>query len=135
MAELHNTSTPHEHLVQEDFVVGGYNNGDLKFKGRLFSEGSFYDEDNGILTRMRLFVLAEKSLVYSVVSGAGEDKERRCYVLSMENDFCKINNGITKIVLPVEMLFTAVCGLCGLSDEHEDELKETFEEAMLSIVA
>jgi hypothetical protein len=114
----------------EEFVLQGYDNGELHFRGRLFSEGSFFDEESGALTRMRLFVLGDKRIVYSVVSGSGEQKDRRIYVLKIEDDMCNIDNGQMNIDLPWDMLFTAVFGLCGLDESREQELRSTLEESL-----
>ena len=116
--------------AHEEFVLQGYNNGELHFRGSLFSEGSFFDEESGALTRMRLFMLGDRRIVYSVVSGAGEHKDRRIYVLKIEGDMCSIDNGQMSISLSQEMLFAAVFGLCGLDESREQELRSAFEESL-----
>ena len=114
----------------EEFVLQGYNNGELHFRGRLFSEGSFFDEESGALTRMRLFMLGDRRIVYSVVSGSGDQKDRRIYVLKIEEDTCSIDNGQMSISLSQDMLFAAVFGLCGLDESREQELRSTLEESL-----
>lgn len=119
----------------EEFTVQGYNGGDLTFTGRLFSEGSFFDDESGSLTRLRLFTLGGNRLVYSVVSGAGKQKDRRVYMLKVEDNSCQIDNGQQSIAMPVEMLFTAVSGLCGLEAGQESELRAALEESLIAVSA
>lgn len=119
----------------EEFTLQGYGNRDLTFNGRLFSEGSFFDEESGSLTRLRLFALEDNRLVYSVVSGTGKEKDRRVYILTVDKDFCQIDSGQQQITLPVEMLFTAAFGLCGLEAGQESELRAALEESLLAVSA
>ncbi|MDR2893747.1 MAG: hypothetical protein LBV80_11845 [Deltaproteobacteria bacterium] len=119
----------------EEFTLQGYQGGDFCFRGRLFSEGSFFDEESRALIRLRLFALPDNRLVYSVVSGSGEQKDRRVYVLKVENDVCHIDNGSQNLTLPLEMLFSAVFGLCGLADGRENELRAAMEESLNVVVA
>lgn len=120
---------------QEEFTLPGYGDGSLSFTGRLFSEGSFFDEEQGSLTRLRLFALDEKRLVYSVVSGSGEGKDRRVYQLKVDQDFCQIDNGRQRITLPVDMMFTAVFGICGLAPGQETEIRAALEESLSAVGA
>lgn len=119
----------------EEFTVQGYNGGDLTFTGRLFSEGSFFDDESGSLTRLRLFTMGGNRLVYSVVSGAGKHKDRRVYVLKVDKENCQIDNGQQHIEMPVEMLFTAVFGLCGLEAGQESDLRAALEESLQAVSA
>jgi hypothetical protein len=120
---------------QEMFTLSGYKGSEFTFGGRLFSEGSFFDEENGSLTRLRLFALDENRLVYSVVSGAGADKDRRVYLLRADQDFCQIDNGRQRVTLPLDMLFTAVFGICGLAPEQESEIRAALEESLSAVGA
>ena len=119
---------------EEEFTIGGYNDGNLCFKGRLFSEGSFFDEEHRSITSLRLFAVGASRFVYSVASGSGSHKERRAYVLNVQGEMCDIDNGINNICLPLEMLFSAVFGLCGVnSAQDEFGLKATMEECLRAV--
>lgn len=123
---------------QEEFSLAGYNGQNFEFTGRLFSEGSFFDAENGKLTRLRLFAMQDGRLVYHVVSShgsSGESKDRRVYVLSVENELCHIDNGRQGISLPMDMLFAAVYGLCGMDASQEEELKATLQESLRAVGA
>ncbi len=122
--------TGHSGGQLEEFTLQGYQGGDFSFRGRLFSEGSFFDEDSRTLIRLRLFAMADNRLVYSVVSGSGKHKDRRVYVLRVENDVCHIDNGSQNLTLPLDMLFSAVFGLCGLADGRESDLRAALEESL-----
>ena len=63
------------------------NGGEMNFRGRLFSEFSWYDEDEASLTSQKLYVTDTHEQVYSVVSGAGKTCERRAYKINMHGDF------------------------------------------------
>jgi hypothetical protein len=120
---------------RENFTLSGYRDGDFTFSGRLFSEGSFFDPESGALTRLRLFALRDNRLVYSVVSSSGERKDRRVYILKVENDICHIDNGRQSLALPVDMLFSAVFGLCGIDPAQTGDLRAVLEESLSSASA
>jgi hypothetical protein len=119
----------------ESFTLSGYKSGDFTFSGRLFSEGSFFDSDSGVLTRLRLFALEDNRLVYSVVSGSGASKDHRVYILKVEKDICHIDNGQQNLTLPVDMLFNAVFGLCGVDPVQENDLRAVLEESLNAAIA
>lgn len=124
--------------VQEHFSLSGYNDGKLDFTGRLFSEGSFFDAENGVLTRLRLFATHDNRLVYHVASSSGsmgENKDRRVYILTVDGEICHIDNGRQSVCLPMEMLFAAVYGLCGMDSSQEEELRTTLQESLRAVGA
>jgi hypothetical protein len=92
----------------EEFTLPGYGNGNLVFRGRLFSEGSFFDGEGGGLTRLRLFAMEDRSVVYYVVSSLGEEKSRRVYILRVEGELCHVDNGRRHLTLPLEPLLDSV---------------------------
>jgi hypothetical protein len=121
---------------QEEFSLTGYNDGKFEFTGRLFSEGSFFDAENGMLTRLRLFAMQDGRLVYHVVSsGSGPDerKDRRVYVLHVEDDICHIDNGKQSVSMPMDMLFDAVYSFCGMESSQKEELKATLRESLRAV--
>lgn len=123
---------------QEEFSLAGYGGGKFDFTGRLFSEGSFFDAENGTLTRLRLFAMQDGRLVYHVVSSSGsvgENKERRVYVLTVDGELCHIDSGRQSVTLPMDMLFAAVYGLCGMDASQEDELRATLQESLRAVSA
>ena len=110
------------------------NGAELYFSGKLYSESSYYDEETATLTRLRLFVTDNGEQIYSIVSGSGSEKTRRHYVVAPEGEFYRVSNGIQTLTLPLEMLFAAVFGLCGIDPDRADELKPAFEENLRMIV-
>lgn len=90
------------------------NGADIAFLGRLFAESSWYDEDTDTLTRQKLYVTEQNEQVYYIVSGAGQNRSRRAYRVSVMGDHCVIHNGASEMVLQFDMLMLAVRGLCGL---------------------
>ena len=117
-----------EPSLGEKVTLKSENGTELTFTGRLFSESSYYDQDTTHLTRLRLFVTEEKELVYSIISGSGNEKTRRYYTVAVEGSLCRMSDGVLSINVPVEMLFSAVFGLCGIDPARAEELRPLFEE-------
>lgn len=114
----------------EEHVLYTDTGAEVRFRGRLFSESSFFDEDAASLTRLKLYVTDDNRQVYSVVSGPGAAKSRRVYVLRVEDDLCHINNGAQDIALHTDMLLTAVFGLCGINPAQAESLKAALEDTL-----
>ena len=112
-----------EHVLQND--AGN----EVRFYGKLFSETSYYDEDQGSLTRLRLFVTNDGRQVYSIISGSTTEKSRRVYIMRMEDDLCHISNGSFEITLHTDMLMTAVFKLCGMDPSQGEEIKAFLEDS------
>jgi len=112
----------------EKVVLRSDNGSALDFRGQLYSESSYYDEESGCLTRLRLFVTESGEQVYAIVSGTGAEKRRRHYIVAPEGEFYRISDGVQTMRLPLEMLFASVFGLCGLDPARAEELKPAFEE-------
>jgi len=96
---------------------------DITFRGRLFAECSWYDEEHEMLTRQKLYVTDTNEHIYYLVSHSGEERHRRAYRLSVLGDRCVIHNGNTEMVLQFDMLMLAVRGLCGMSAEAEPAIE------------
>ena len=110
------------------------NGAELQFNGRLYSESTYYDEDSATLTRLRLYITDKNEQVYSIVSGSGQEKKRRYYVVAQDEDMYCISNGVHTLRLPLELLFASVFGLCGIDPERAEELKPEFEETLRMII-
>lgn len=100
--------------AMEDVCLKHDNGADIKFRGRLFSECSWYDEENGVLTKQKLYMAENNEQVYYIASGNGAQRERRAYRIAVMGDHCVIHNGVNEIVLQFDMLMLAVRALCGL---------------------
>ena len=110
------------HKTMEDICLKQDNGCDFRFRGRLFSECSWYDEAAGLLTRQKLYVTSENEQVYHIVRSGGQTRSRHAYRLFMREDTCVIHNGTTEIALQFDMLMLAVRGLCGLADSATPSL-------------
>ena len=120
--------------LTEKIFLRSDNGAELYFCGQLYSESSYYDEDTATLTRLRLFITDTGEQVYSIVSGSGTQKHRRHYLVSAMGQRCRVSDGVQTLVLPVEMLFAAVFGLCGIDPERAEELRPAFEENLRMII-
>ena len=100
----------------DDICLKHDNGEDLRFRGRLFSECSWYDEESGTLTRQQLYVTDTREQVYYIVRSRGHERTRHAYRLSVRGETCVIHNGATEMVLQFDLLMLAVRGLCGLDD-------------------
>ena len=86
-----------------------HDNGDaLRFRGRLYSECSFFDEENGSLTRQQLYVTDAGEQIYYIVRGTGKDRSRVAYRVSVDGDSCVMDNGKESIAMSFDMLMLAV---------------------------
>jgi hypothetical protein len=101
----------------EDVSLAHDNGPDIHFRGRLFAECSWYDEEREALTRQKLYVTDTNEHIYYLVSHIGEERQRRAYRLSVLGDRCVIHNGNTEMVLHFDMLMLAVRNLCGMKNE------------------
>ena len=116
--------------AMENLCLKGDYDAEISFRGRLFSECSYFDEDTRAITRQRLYVTDQGEQVYAIVSGLGGQKESRVYKLKLEGDHCIIHNGRSEIVLGTEMLLTCVRGLCGLDETGSASLLASLEETL-----
>ena len=112
-----------EHVLQDD--AGN----EVRFQGKLFSESSYFDEEEGAITRLKLYVTDDGRQVYSVVSGSGAVKNRRVYTLRIEGDLCHIQNGNQEIPLETDMLLAVVFGLCGIDASQGEALRSFLEDS------
>jgi hypothetical protein len=117
----------------EKIFLRSDNGAELSFCGRLYSESSYYDEESGRMTRWRLFLTDKGEQVYSIVSSAGAQKERRHYIVTRDGDRYRFSNGVQTLSVELETLFAAVFGLCGIDPGRAEELKPAFEENLRMI--
>lgn len=101
----------------------------FSFSGRQFAGGSWYDEENGVLTRQSLYATSENEHVYVITSGTGQSRSRRAYRISLQGERCVIHDGRTEMTIDLEMLLLAVRALTGL-DKDETPLLEIVEETL-----
>lgn len=98
----------------ENICLKHDNGEDFVFRGRLFSECSWYDESSAMLTRQKLYVTDNNEQVYYIVRSTGHERTKHAYKLTMQKDTCVIHNGHAEISLKFDLLMLAVRGLCGL---------------------
>jgi hypothetical protein len=102
--------------VMEEICLKQDDGCDFRFRGRLFSECSWYDESQALLTRQKLYVTRDNEQIYYIVRSGRGIRSRQAYRLFMRGDTCVIHNGSTEIALQFDMLMLAVRSLCGLDD-------------------
>lgn len=119
-------------ITSEEFVLRNDAGDEVRFKGKLFSESSYYDEDQGALTRLKLFVTDDGRQVYSVVSNSSTAKWRRVYTMQVEGDLCHISNGMQEMTLDIDMLLTVVSGLCGIDAVQGETVRAFLEDSKKS---
>ncbi len=106
----------------EDISLTLDNGAEMRFQGRQFAGGSWFDEENQVLTRQNLYVTEDKEHVYSIVSGSGPRRSRRAYKVTLEGDACTMNDGRTEMTMDLDMLMLAVRALTGLDKESAPTL-------------
>lgn len=113
----------------EDIALTLDNGAILDFRGRMFSEASWYDEDSGVLTHQKLYITDQHEQVYSVVAGSGNTRSRRGYRIAVQGESCTVHNGRSEMTMPFDMLMLAVRSLCGLEEGATPSL-ELVEETL-----
>lgn len=114
--------------TMENITLRLENDAVLSFRGRLFSEAVWNDEENGIFTHQKLYVTDQNEHVYVIRKG-GERRLCRAYRVSMRGERCVIYNGRSVMELPLDMLMLAVRTLCGVENAM---LMEQVEETLRS---
>lgn len=105
------------------------NGAEMRFQGRQFAGGSWFDEENQVLTRQNLYVTEKNEHIYSIVSGAGAKRSRRAYKVTMQGDTCTMFDGHNEMTMSFDMLMLAVRALAGLDKEAAPTL-EMIEETL-----
>lgn len=117
--------------VQEAIRLQLDNGTTMNFNGRQFAGGSWFDEEDGVLTRQSLYVTSENEHVYSIITGKGNQRSRRAYRVSLDGETCTINNGRQEMTIELDMLMLAVRALAGLEGDAAsvDAVEETLRAA------
>ncbi len=105
------------------------NGAQICFNGKQFAGGSWYDEENGTLTRQTLYATDKAEHVYAISTGQGSERSRRAYRVNLDGDLCIINDGHTSMTLELESLMMAVRVLAGLDKDAVPTL-EVVEETL-----
>lgn len=100
----------------------------LSFRGRLFSEAVWNDEESGTFTHQKLYVTDRNEQVYVIRKG-GARKLCRAYRVTLNGERCIIYNGRSVMELPLDLLLLAGRTLCGVED---DAMLEQAEEVLRS---
>ena len=124
-----NDNTPRQ--PNQRLVLHLDNGTELRFIGRLFAGGSWYDEESGVLTHQKLYATPSGEHIYSIVSGRGPVRSRRAYRVALHGDACTISDGSTRMTLDLETLMFAVRALAGLDQDDAtlDMVEETLRAA------
>ena len=112
----------------EEITLRLENDATLSFRGRLFSEAVWNDEESGVFTHQKLYVTEQNEQVYFIRKG-GYRRSSRAYRLSLHGGRCVIYNGRNTMELPLDLLMLAVRTLCGADDPM---MLEQVEEALRS---
>ncbi|MBR3664342.1 MAG: hypothetical protein IKN64_06785 [Desulfovibrio sp.] len=112
------------HKTFENISLTQDNGQDLTFRGNLYSECSWFDEDEKQLTRQKLYITDNKEQIYYIVRSQGDQKTHHAYRFSVAGETCTINNGKSTVTLPFDMLMHVVRGMCGLKPGETPSLEE-----------
>ena len=105
------------------------NGAEMRFDGKQFAGGSWYDEETGVLTRQNLYVTDKNEHVYAITSGQGTSRSRRAYRVSLEGERCIMHDGRVSMTMELESLMLAVRTLTGLDKDAVPTL-EMVEETL-----
>ncbi|MDR2801436.1 MAG: hypothetical protein LBB52_09300 [Desulfovibrio sp.] len=110
----------------EKIFLRGDNGAEFQFTGKQYGGTSYFDEETGTLTLLRLYITENREQVFSFISGSELEKRRIFYIVSKDGEMYRISNGIQTLTLPEDLLFATVFGLCGINPEQEEEFKAVF---------
>ncbi len=99
----------------------------ITFRGSLYSECSWFDEEHKQLTKQKLYVTDSNEQIYYVVRSVGGAKSHHAFRFSVDNGNCVINNGKADVTLPFDMLMLVVRDLCGISAAETPSISEVEE--------
>lgn len=102
--------------------------GTLEFDGRSYAKTSFFDEKTGVLTKQELFTAGPGKQAFSITATDGENKHRRAYMVTRDDDQCVIDNGEREMSLPFDSLMAFARTLIEIEDEKKlkDENDDNF---------
>lgn len=117
---------PAMHDTMEQISLNLEDGATLSFRGRLFSEAVWNDEDSGTFTHQKLYITDRNEQVYVIRKG-GARQLCRAYRVSLNGERCIIYNGRSTMELPLDLLLLAGRTLCGVED---DSMLEQAEEML-----
>ncbi|WP_461208970.1 hypothetical protein [Desulfocurvus sp. DL9XJH121] len=81
---------------------------DISFRGSLYAQTSFFEEDTGVLTKQELYATDDGQEAFRIVSVDGDSKQKSSYLVRRQGGYCAMSNGEHEMSLPYEwlMLFT-----------------------------
>ncbi|MCK9240392.1 hypothetical protein [Desulfocurvus sp.] len=82
--------------------------GSITFKGALYAQTSFFEEDTGVLTKQELYSTEDGHQAFALVSSDGDLKRKSAYIVRRQGDLCVMDNGERTMTLPYDwlMMFT-----------------------------
>ena len=113
--------------TMEDICLAQDSGSDVRFRGRLFSECSWLEEEGGVLTRQKLYTTEEGGRFCDIGRSDGKEHTRHAYRLNVQENMCVIHNGNTEMRIQFDMLMLAVRSLCGLADGATPSLEQVEE--------
>jgi len=94
---------------------------DIEFTGTLCSENMYHDSEAGTVTRQRLYTTDTQEQIYSIVVSDGINKDQRVYKMRLENDLCRISNGLFDVPVDLPILASVIRELCGLDEPAQTD--------------
>ncbi len=81
------------------------NGATISFRGKLYAQTSFFEEETGVLTKQELYSTQEGDQAFRIISSNGEQKTKASYLIKRNEEACVITNGEKTLSLPFEWLF------------------------------
>ncbi len=84
------------------------NGGSITFKGVLYAQTSFFEENTGVLTKQELYSTEEGHQAFALISTDGDLKRKSAYIVRRRGEMCVMDNGSQTMSLPYDwlMMFT-----------------------------
>lgn len=91
----------------------------ISFRGSLYAQTSFFEEDTGILTKQELYSTEDGHQAFRIVTSDGGSKQKSSYLVRREGDTCVMSNGDQELTLPHEWLMLFTQALWDIDLEHQ----------------
>jgi len=76
----------------------------ISFRGALYAQTSFFEENTGVLTKQELYSTEEGEQAFAIIASDGDTKRKSAYLVKRRGENCLMSNGEQELSLPYEWL-------------------------------
>lgn len=94
----------HTELPMKSVTLENDGGADVTFRGALYAQTSFFEEDTGVLTKQELYRTEDGQQAFRIITTDGGTKKRSSYLIRRQGNRCVMSNGDQELSLPYEWL-------------------------------